>query len=239
MKQKKASAELRKKALELFTTGVRFETVAKKLGIDRTVVWRWMSLFDENDLRWLDPSWRRKTSIAERIEIVKDYLEFKSYHAVAKTWGVSASSVRQYVLNMANYGHPSLRHRVTTQDKAMPNRKIKSALMDPDAELPKDLEASHKMIRQQQIAFRSLLESIDNNLGGTEGSKKKLSFLTKQLLAHIEQGYPLPSPAMFLKLQGAPIIDVLESLDRECEKIRSSAIASNASKRHMTDDTES
>lgn len=48
--------------------------------------------------------------------------------------------------------------------------------MDPDAELPKDLEASHKMIRQQQIAFKSLLESIDNNLGGTEGSKKSCPF---------------------------------------------------------------
>ena len=149
-----------------------------------------MSLFDINDLRWLDPSWRRKTSMAERIEIVKDYLEFKSYHAVAKTWGVSASSVRQYVLNMANYGHSSLRHRVATQDKAMPNRKIKSALMDPDAELPKDLEASHKMIRQQQIAFKSLLESIDNNLGGTEGSKKVVLFDEAVTRSH-QAGLPL------------------------------------------------
>ena len=237
--KKKASAELRKRALKLFTAGVRFESVSNRLGIPRTVAWRWMSLFDINDLRWLDPSWRRKTSMAERMEIVKDYLKCKSYSAVGKQWGVSSSSVRQYVLNMANYGHPSLRHRVATQDKAMPNRKFKSALMDPDAELPKDLNAAHKLIREQQIAFKSLLESIDNNLGGAEGSKKKLSFLTKQLLAHIEQGYPLPSPAIFLKLQGAPIIDVLEGLDRECEKIRSSAIASSVSKRLMTDDTES
>ena len=110
------------------------------------------------------------------MEIVKDYWEFKSYSAVGKKWGLGSSSVRQYVLNMTNYVHPSLRHRVATQDKAMPNRKFKSALMDPDAELPKDLNAAHKLIREQQIAFKSLLELIDNNLGGAEDSKKSCPF---------------------------------------------------------------
>lgn len=53
----------------------------------------------------------------------------------------------------------------------MPNRKFNSAFTDPNPELHEDLKASLELTHQQQIACKSLFESIDTNLGG-RGFKK-------------------------------------------------------------------
>ena len=93
------------------------------------------------------------------------------------------------------------------------------------------------MLEEQRIVLESLLESMNKHLGGTEGSKKKISSLTMQLRQHIAAGYPLPDLADSPIPAGAPFIVVLETLANECRKIRNSWIESEFSKSITKDDT--
>ena len=104
---------------------------------------------------------------------------------------------------------------------------------------PKTLKSAERMLEEQRIVLESLLESMNKHLGGTDGSKKKISSLTKQLRQHIAAGYPLPNLADSPIPAGAPFIVVLETLANECRRIRNSLIESESSKSTTKDDTAS
>ena len=91
----------------------------------------------------------------------------------------------------------------------------------------KTLKSAECMLEEQRIVMESLLESINKHLDGIDGLKK-ISSLTMRFRQHIATGYPLPNLADSPIPDGAPFIDVLETLANECRLSRSSLIKSVA-----------
>ena len=71
---KAISNEIRKQALELFKKGIRSHSVARTLGISKTLVENWQSAFDRGDYSWTTYAWR-KNSEAIALTAVSLYTE--------------------------------------------------------------------------------------------------------------------------------------------------------------------
>ena len=77
--------------------GIRSHSVARTLGITKTLVENWQSAFDRGDYSWTTYAWR-KNSEAIALTAVSLYTELKSYRAVAhQLGGMKASTVRRGV----------------------------------------------------------------------------------------------------------------------------------------------
>ena len=215
---------------------MRSPTVARILGINRSVVEYWQSAFDRGDYSWTTYVWR-KNSEAIALTAVRLYTELKSYTAVAhQLGGMNAASVRRYVLNVERYGIPILpRGRgckaklqaVTWGDSLMSKRKTKPR--------SKSMNAIKKEREEYKIALESLLEAIQEKFeDDDEGLKKKVRFLAGQLKDHVKSGLPLPVSAASLASREVPFIEKLEALVEESRKIQLSVLESKLSKKNTT-----
>lgn len=236
---KKISAEIRHQVLLLLQQGARSWTIATRLGLARSWVKRCQYCFDRGDLTWLDPTYRLSATPELALRAVQEYEICYSYTQAARVCNISAADVRRYVQNMAKFGVPlSPRGRPSASTK-LAMKTASCAKVPVPAKKPKTLKSAERMLEEQRIVLESLLESMNKHLGGTDGSKKKISSLTKQLRQHIAAGYPLPNLADSPIPAGAPFIVVLETLANECRRIRNSLIESEFSKSTTKDDTAS
>lgn len=233
---KKIDKVIKEKALQLFQQGYRSESIAKRVGVGRTTVKQWQARFDSGDLSWVTDTSYTKVAPEKAWLAVTMYTDYKSYSAVARALGLASSRVRQYVLNVNQYGCPILPQGRPCRKNVMKQLPKKRKSPRPPS-LPKEVKAAHKIIEEQRIVLESLLEAIDEQLGGASGSKKKISFLTQQLKNHIVEGYLLPDLANLQIPPGAPITDILERLVNACWQIKSSGTASQLCKKNMKDVT--
>ena len=232
---KAISNEIRKQALELFKKGIRSHSVARTLGISKTLVENWQSAFDRGDYSWTTYAWR-KNSEAIALTAVSLYTELKSYRAVAhQLGGMKASTVRRYVLNVAQYGIPILpRGRcgkaklqaLTQGDSLMSKCKTKPR--------SRSMNAIKKERDEYKIALESLLEAIQEKFeDDDEELKKKVRFLAGQLKDHVKSGLPLPVSVASLASREVPFIEKLEALVEESRQIQLSVLESKLSKKNM------
>lgn len=221
--RKRISVEIRQKVLELLRQGARARSISSQLGITRSTVKNWQAAYDQHDLSWVTVTGYYRTSEATALLAVSMYQETNSYARVGHALGLNPASVLRYVTNMAKYGQPILPRGQKPKEPVMKAEKNDIQVPEP---MPTTLKAAQRLIKEQRIMLESLLESIDEHLGGTVGSKKKISVLSRQLRKHMKEGYPLPNLADLSIPPGAPITVVLEVLARECAQIRSSVIAS-------------
>ena len=236
---KKISAEIRHQVLLLLQQGARSWTIATRLGLARSWVKRCQYCFDRGDLTWLDPTYRLSATPELALRAVQEYEICYSYTQAARVCNISAADVRRYVQNMAKFGVPLLPRGRPSASTKLAMKTASCAKVPVPVKKPKTLKSAERMLEEQRIVLESLLESMNKHLGGTDGSKKKISSLTKQLRQHIAAGYPLPNLADSPIPAGAPFIVVLETLANECRRIRNSLIESEFSKSTTKDDTAS
>ena len=224
---KKISAEIRHQVLLLLQQGARSWTIATRLGLARSWVKRCQYCFDRGDLTWLDPTYRLSATPELALRAVQEYEICYSYTQAARVCNISAADVRRYVQNMAKFGVPLLPRGRPSASTKLAMKTASCAKVPVPVKKPKTLKSAERMLEEQRIVLESLLESMNKHLGGTDGSKKKISSLTKQLRQHIAAGYPLPNLADSPIPAGAPFIVVLETLANECRRIRNSLIESS------------
>lgn len=223
---KKISAEIRQQVLQLLKRGARSSTIATQLRVSRSWAKQCQYRFDRGDLTWLDPTYCSSVTPELALRAVREYEICRNYSQVARVCNISPADVYHYVQNMAKWGVPLLPcGRPSASTKLAMKSTFRSKASVP-AKKPKTLKSAERMLEEQRIVLESLLESINKHLGGSDGSKKKISSLTMQLRQHIAAGYPLPNLADSPIPAGAPFIDVLEILANECRLIRSSLIES-------------
>ena len=93
---------------------------------------------------------------------------------------------------MAKWGVPLLPRGRQSASTKLAMKTDSCAKIPVPVKKPKTLKSAERMLEEQRIVLESLLESINKHLGGTEGSKKKISSLTMQLRQHIAAGYRCP-----------------------------------------------
>lgn len=237
--RKKISAEIRQQVLLLLRQGARSWTIANQLNLQRSWVKQCQYRFDIGDLTWLDPTYRSPVTPELALRAVREYELCHSYTQAARVCNISPSDVRRYVKNMAKWGVPLLPKGRPSASTRLAMKTASCAKVPVSVKKPKTLKSAERMLEEQRILLESLLESMNKHLGGTDGSKKKISLLTMQLRQHIAEGYPLPNLADSPIPAGAPFIVVLETLANECRKIRNSWIESELSKSTTKGDTAS
>lgn len=236
---RKISAEIRHQVLLLLKQGARSRTIATQLKVSRSWATECQRRFDRGDLSWLDPAYRSLTSPELAMQAVREYVACRSYAEAARICNISSSAVYRYVQNMSKWGMPLLSAERSPSSTKLEMKSTVRAKALLSIKKPKTLKSAERLIQEQRIVLESLLASIDKHLGGADGSKKKISSLTKQLRQHIAAGYPLPNLADSPIPAGAPFIVVLETLASECRKIRDSEIESKLSKDSTKADTAS
>ena len=234
---KKISAEIRHQVLLLLRQGARAQSIATQLRLTKSWVQQCQYRFDLGDLTWLDPTYRSLVTPELALRAVREYEICRNYAQAARVCNISRSDVYRYVQNMAKWGVPLLPCRQPSASTKLAMKTSSCAKIPVPVKKPKTLKSAERMLEEQRIVLESLLESMNKHLGGTEGSKKKISSLTMQLRQHIAAGYPLPDLADSPIPAGAPFIVVLETLANECRKIRNSWIESEFSKSTTKDDT--
>lgn len=232
------SLTTRQRALKMFQKGKGTAFIVHQLGISKSTVIRWRSLYYKLDFSWVRNHPYRKTSMAVAIDAVRLYTKGHSYAQVAIDLGINPSSVRRYVQNTEAYGSPFIHRRPKSVSSPMSKeRRIK------ERPLPKDLKTAQRDLREDQILFANImLETgivLEQAFGKDEALKKKLKFLIKQLYDHAMKGYPLPVAALQSRDPDVPFIEKLEAMERECRRIRNSVIESKLSKTDTNDVTES
>lgn len=234
---KKISAEIRHQVLLLLRQGARAQSIATQLRLTKSWVQQCQYRFDLGDLTWLDPTYRSLVTPELALRAVREYEICRNYAQAARVCNISRSDVYRYVQNMAKWGVPLLPRGRPSASTKLAMKTSSCAKIPVPVKKPKTLKSAERMLEEQRIVLESLLESMNKHLGGTEGSKKKISSLTMQLRQHIAAGYPLPDLADSPIPAGAPFIVVLETLANECRKIRNSWIESEFSKSITKDDT--
>ena len=234
---KKISAEIRHQVLLLLRQGARAQSIATQLRLTKSWVQQCQYRFDLGDLTWLDPTYRSLVTPELALRAVREYEICRNYAQAARVCNISRSDVYRYVQNMAKWGVPLLPRGRPSASTKLAMKTYSCAKIPVPVKKPKTLKSAERMLEEQRIVLESLLESMNKHLGGTEGSKKKISSLTMQLRQHIAAGYPLPDLADSPIPAGAPFIVVLETLANECRKIRNSWIESEFSKSTTKDDT--
>ena len=234
---KKISAEIRHQVLLLLRQGARAQSIATQLRLTKSWVQQCQYRFDLGDLTWLDPTYRSLVTPELALRAVREYEICRNYAQAARVCNISRSDVYRYVQNMAKWGVPLLPRGRPSASTKLAMKTSSCAKIPVPVKKPKTLKSAERMLEEQRIVLESLLESMNKHLGGTEGSKKKISSLTMQLRQHIAAGYPLPDLADSPIPAGAPFIVVLETLANECRKIRNSWIESEFSKSTTKDDT--
>jgi hypothetical protein len=236
---KRISTDVRQQVLQLLKQGSRARSISHHLGLTPSLVQKWQAMFDHGDVSWITASQHHWT-VHEAWQAIELFKSGMSYTAAAHAMGMGSADVRRFVINAGKYGVPILkkgRHAQNREVKHMPEKSC-----DLREESPSQAGSREAQLDREKKELKILLEcfmaSVDKHLGGTEGRKKKISFLTQQLQEHLAQGYPLPNFAEKPIPAGVPITAVLEFLANECLKIRLSMNASRLSKSTTKADTE-
>jgi len=158
--------------VELYKQGYGCDRISKMQQVNRTVVKRWISLYQNFGLSGFDKQANRELSVEIKEQVVRDVLSnFLSYNTVALKYHISPSAAFQWVQLVKQEGFSSIK----TTKRGRPGKDMgRPKKKQPETELEK-LEEELRYLRAENAYLKKVRALVQERLLRESGKQPKPS----------------------------------------------------------------
>ena len=167
-KNRKHSLSEKLQVIELYQSGYGSVTISKQLGIEDSIVSRWIRVYQSDGFSGFDKRVHTQIPAELKQQAVKEVLENSlSFETVALKYKVSISAVYSWVQRVKQYGYPAL----TTIKRGRPNKNMgRPKNKEPETELEK-LQEEVRYLRAENAYLKKLRALVEERIARENGKQ--------------------------------------------------------------------